>query len=225
MKRFILGLIIAASLAPAAPSHAGGYGPDHGYRYRTTYDKWDSGFSGYYSYHESCTRSYSGYGVYSTCYDSTYFTPSTYVYVEELQMSGGYHRVRVFKNQDDSDAYVTYYIYESGSTRRVDYREFYGDSYFRTVYTTTYYVEQRTVVWDQLHWDQGFEKVMVGTFAMDIGAIVADTSGGNKTADEIGIGLFLLGSSSYVAGKMEMAQSGLEEYVVREHITQGIDVR
>jgi hypothetical protein len=223
LAKFVLGLLTVLSTMPSL-SQADYYQPHRGYRYRVTYESWDSGFTSYYGYRESCHRQYTGYGVYQTCYDTAYFAPSSYVYVEELQMTGGYHRVRVFRDEAQTSLYATYYVYEQGPVRRVEYREFSYDSTFYTPYESSYYHGNRSV-WNEFNWDVGFAEVMVGAATVGVGAAVMASSGGNPTAMAAGLLSASAGSLSVSAGMNQMHQSSLQAHLAHHRYHSGIDVR
>lgn len=220
----LLGILVGGMLLSASNSQADWGRPQSAFNYRVTYQQWDSGFSSYYQYREICSQSYGGYGVYQTCYNSSYFTPSTYVYIEEYQMSGGYHRVRVFRDRHHHELYATYYIYESGPIRRVEYREFYSEPDFSFPYESDSFIEHRHV-WHSFDWNHGFAEVMVGAAGVGIGATVLASSGGDPALTLLGVGSMALGSLSVSAGLNEMHESRLHSHLIRTHYHHGLDIR
>lgn len=199
--------------------------PEQAYRYRISYQQWDRGFSTYYQYQETCSRSYGWYGVYQTCYDTQFFSPSSYVYIEEYQMSGGYHRVRVFRDYSHHDLYATYYVYDSGPIHRVEYREFhYNDPFFTHPYQSDEYIENH-VMWESFDWTHGFAETVIGATSVGIGTAVMAASGGDPALLILGGASMALGSLSVSDGMHEMHRSKLHSHIVRTHYDSGLDVR
>jgi hypothetical protein len=221
MKTLILCLLALTGAFASTGARADDFHPQHAYRYHGPYGDWDRGFHNYYGYQEQggCARNPNHY----TCYRPDYFRDSDEVYVEELHMSNGYDRVTVYTDSGYSRSYVTYYVYDYGGVRRVEYRDFdHDDIYVERWVTTTTTVHWD--IWNQAKWNEGFNEWLVGSAVAITGLAVAESSNDGEV-QLIALGVSVLGSISASKGRQKMDASGLETVVVQEHYHQAVVIR
>ncbi len=185
-----------------------------GYRYRAHYQEWDRGFTSHYCYSEQrCEYTSTRRSTTRTCYEANY---NDYVYIEERQ-DGPYSRVTVYRDSVYSRPYVTYYTYEESSRRHVGYREYHSsydyysyDPYYSRPYYTPYYT---TVVWRPIDWNNGWDRILVGTEIAIIGIDALANSRGDagKITGGVAIGL---GAWAIISGiKKAKKQSALQKAI------------
>jgi len=191
MKALLFGVTVVAALAGSTlDARADGYRAERGYRYRTTYHDWDRGVSRHYGYYETDCRVTYNRGVrYQTCYE---MEPTQYVYIEERHYSNGYQQINVYEYENASTPYVTYYVYDDGYTRRVERRDFHHHRHYHDSYYSPYWHHHETV-WISLDWDNAFDKLIIGSYTMLIGA---DILAGAHSDGEAVVGLVALGLGS-----------------------------
>lgn len=176
--------------------------PQVGYKYQTTYRDFDYAFYSEYRYNESvpCRRVYRNGWVSRTCYD---FEPSETVYIQEQVTNNGYTRVSVYRYQYDSTPYADYYVYDGTIERRYYY------STYPTYYTRVYYgpgYSYRSTVWVSLDWNNGWDKVIIGSYWAAVGTQIAANSAasGSSAGVALGLGSALSGSVSMSAGSNQI---------------------
>jgi hypothetical protein len=221
MKNLILSLAVVLMAGVPMAAHADGPSAKSAYRYHIRYDQWDAGFHGYYGYRESgCNRA-----GYNTCYDPNLYAPDTQVYAEQWQLNDGRERVRVYTDSSYSTPYVEYYVYDDGTTREIEGRQFYTDTYYPNgvvvIDQTTY--TRDLVIWNAPLWDQGSWDKLIGAVSIDLGvAIMAGSD--SSTGLAVGGALAIAGSISMSVGQHDQDMSGLETVIVKKQYTV-VDVR
>ena len=210
----IVQLIVLITIAMSAFTAQSAQADRKGYRYRAHYSEWDRGFTTHYGYtEERCVYSQTRRSTTRTCYE---INDTDYVYIEE-RIDGPYSRVTVYRDSGYSRPYASYYTYNDRSRRTVGYREYYSnyeyysyDPYYSRPYYTPYYT---TVVWQPIDWNNGWDRILVGTEIAIIGIDALANSHGDagKITGGVAIGL---GAWAIISGiKKAKKQSELQKAI------------
>jgi hypothetical protein len=203
MKKLLMAvamLALGASFAQARDGYAA--------RYTTTYETWDRGFSGQYSYRETA---YSSCGYY-TCYDG--FGPRDSVYVEETIIQNGtyrgYTRVTVYNDRryNSNNRYVTYYTHNG----RVVHREYYRSNRYYSNRTYTH-VSYTTV--NYVYLDEFTAGIILGMEFVNLGAtVLASCEPGDDACVALGLASSVSGSLiSISASEREQERTELQRRI------------